>query len=375
MTEAHSISAPMDIYGSKISYYTGKLEAYLRYRNLGYRILPLAGNQKKLIAGTGVSQMPVVQLADGRWMTDTTPILAWLERDQEALSIYPEDSALSFIAFLIEDYADEWLWRPAMHYRWTYRPDRQLAAETLYNEQIRGNLPIPRIVGMNMLKIRQLGGFVRSDGVDRKSREHADQTYLTALKKLEAIFASRPFLLGERPTIADFGMMGPMFRHFGQDPTPAEIMRERAPLVYEWVARIWNLGNAHVGSELITSIDEPLAGFLDEICETHLAQLRQNARAFGAKRKRFNLDVQGYAYPKVPTSRYRVWCLEKLREAWAALPENTQRELRATLSSLEACVLWDELEIGSSNYDPENEAPFNRAINVYADGIPPFRLF
>mgnify|MGYP001801009845 FL=1 len=192
---------------------------------------------------------------------------------------------------------------------WTYRPDRQLAAESLYNEQIDGNLPIPRIVGINMLKIRQLGGFVRSDGVDRKSQEHADQTYLSALTKLESIFANRPFLLGERPTIADFGMMGPMFRHFGQDPTPAEIMRERAPLVYEWVARMWKLSSAQIGGELITLIDEPLAELLEEICETHLAQLRQNARAFDAKRKRFNLNVQGYAYPKVPTSRYRVWCL------------------------------------------------------------------
>jgi hypothetical protein len=33
-------------------------------------------------------------------------------------------------------------------------------------------------------------------------------------------------------------MMGPMLRHFGQDPTPADIMRNRAPGVYEWVARM-----------------------------------------------------------------------------------------------------------------------------------------
>ena len=42
----------MQVYGSKISYFTGKLEVYLRYRSLSYRILPLAGNRKKLIAET-----------------------------------------------------------------------------------------------------------------------------------------------------------------------------------------------------------------------------------------------------------------------------------------------------------------------------------
>jgi len=31
-----------------------------------------------------------------------------------------------------------------------------------------------------------------------------------------------------------------MFRHFGIDPTPSRIMRNTAPAVYEWVARMWN---------------------------------------------------------------------------------------------------------------------------------------
>jgi len=25
---------------------------------------------------------------------------------------------------LVEDYADEWLWRPALHYRWSYATDK-----------------------------------------------------------------------------------------------------------------------------------------------------------------------------------------------------------------------------------------------------------
>ena len=30
----------MKVYGSRISYYTGKLEAYLRYKNIAYTALP-----------------------------------------------------------------------------------------------------------------------------------------------------------------------------------------------------------------------------------------------------------------------------------------------------------------------------------------------
>ena len=63
-----------------------------------------------------------------------------------------------------------------------------------------------------------------------------------------------------------------MLRHFGQDPTPAEIMRSRAPGVYEWVARMWNLRASHEAPALPTRVDAPLAALLVEACETHLVQ-------------------------------------------------------------------------------------------------------
>ena len=46
---------------------------------------------------------------------------------------------------------------------------------------------------------------------------------------LEAVFAKQAFILGSHPSAADFGYFASMFRHFGNDPDPAEIMRARAP--------------------------------------------------------------------------------------------------------------------------------------------------
>lgn len=361
----------MHVYGCKISYYTGKLETYLRFRSIDYRYSPTVGNERKLKAATGVSQMPVVQLDDGRWMTDTTPMIVWLESQQSAATIYPADPALKFAALLIEDYADEWLWRSAMHFRWSYRPDRRYAAESLYNDLIAGNLPIPRFVALRMLTRRQLGGFVRGDGVTARTRFHVDRTYHTALDRLQAIFERRPFVLGDTPTIADFGLMGPMLRHFGQDPTPAEIMRNRAPAVYEWVARMWNTKFGESEPKLIDAIDGVLVDLLREGSETHLAQLRQNAAAFTRGLKRYDQDIQDCRYVQVPTSRYRLWCLEQLRRAWADLDDAAHTSLRKHLSSPEASVLWDDTSFSPSNYDTERRAPFNRAINVFGTGVPP----
>ena len=226
------------VYGSRISYYAGKLECYLRHRGLAYELLSMVDHAAEMRAGAGVVQSPVVRLEDGRWMSDTTPMLAWFETQHDGRSIYPESPAMRFVALLLEDHADEWLWRPAMHYRWSHLQDRQHASGVLTDELLSA-MRAPRFLKRWRVARRQLGGFVHGDGVGPATRAHVEGTALAAFEGLEAVLAERPFLLGERPTIADFGFVGPMFRHFSMDPTPAELMRQRAPRVYTWVARMW----------------------------------------------------------------------------------------------------------------------------------------
>ena len=55
-------------------------------------------------------------------MTDTIPMIAWFESEglnpgEDVRTIFPEDPALNFAALLIEDYADEWLWRYLLNTR------------------------------------------------------------------------------------------------------------------------------------------------------------------------------------------------------------------------------------------------------------------
>jgi hypothetical protein len=229
---------------------------------------------------------------------------------------------------------------------------------------------LPRFFKRFRLTRRQYGGFVKGDGVDDSTRTHVEQGYLTALDRLEAIFAQRPFVLGRSPTIVDFAFVGPMFRHFGQDPTPAEIMRSRAPGVYEWVARMWNLRDTGDAPELLAKVDAPLAALLVEACETHLVQIRENAVAYGRGLRRYDQEIQGCRYTQVPTSRYRVWCLEELSREWRELDDGARRDLREVLPEPQAAVLWDESPPAASGYDPERRAPFNRAINVFGTGVP-----
>ncbi|MBO6944840.1 glutathione S-transferase N-terminal domain-containing protein [Altererythrobacter sp.] len=357
------------VFGSRVSYYTGKLEAYLRYKGIAYQALPTPyGDAKMLIEKVGAVQMPIVERDDGRWMSDTTPILLQMEREQPQPTILPANPVVRFLSALIEDYGDEWLWRPAMHYRWSNKLDRILISNLLA-EEVGGFIKAPHWFRRLYIAHRQFKNFVLKDGVTDATHAHADATYIHALDAMNAMLANRDFLLGNAPSLADYGMMGPMFRHFGQDPTPADIMREKAPLVFEWVARMWRAAQVEK-PEFVDTVPADAAALIRECCETHLVQLGANAEAFGRGAKQFSVSIQGCNYTELPVSRYRVWCLEQLRLAFAALDEADQREARALLTYEGAEILWSG-EIPASHFNEDNHLPFGKAINVYGEGTPP----
>ncbi len=120
----------------------------------------------------------------------------------------------------------------------------------------------------------------------------------------------------------------------------------------------------------MSAIPDDTAPLLKEICETHLIQLAANAGAYAAGDRRFQMEVQGTEYVELPVSRYRVHCLEKLREAHASLDTTARDAVRGLLPHPGASVLWQADEIARSGYDEAGEAPFNMAINVYGDGVP-----
>jgi len=359
----------MRVYGSRISYFTGKLEAYLRYKGLPYRLVAHYRERSAILQNAGAVQLPTVQRADGRWMSDTTPMLQFLETEHPDPPVMPPDPVVRFIALLLEDYADEWLWRPAMHYRWSYAHDRELLSSTIVDELVT-HVAMPRFVKRRLIQTRQRVGFVIRDGVRKDTRSHVEGSYFAALDNLSKMLEQRNFLFGDAPSVADFGFMGPMFRHFGQDPTPAELMRNRAPAVYAWVARVWNAHAPQAGPSFVGEVPDETGPMLREVCETHLEQHRANATAYHAGRRRFPLVVQNCRYKSLPTSRYRVACLERLREIFAALGDGEQKRVRDLLPFPQASILWSSNPPAASGYDEERRAPFNQAINVYDRGLP-----
>jgi glutathione S-transferase len=122
------MGAHYTLYGMDVSYFTGKLEAYLRYKRVPYRRVEATWRilMGPLRRHTGVAKVPVVETPAGEWLQDSTPMIDWFEARFPDGAVLPADPVQAFCCRLLEDYADEWLWRPALHYRWSYRRDARL---------------------------------------------------------------------------------------------------------------------------------------------------------------------------------------------------------------------------------------------------------
>ena len=323
---------PLVLYGSTISYFTGKLEAALRYKEIDYRLEPMRSQaQRGLIPqATGVFQMPALQLEDGRWLTDSTLILQWLDQAYPVYPLLPHDPVLRFVSLLLEDYADEWLWRPAMYYRWHYAPDAARLSRHI-SEELLSDMPGPVWLKQFFVRRRQRALFTVGDGVSADTQAHVEGIYFHTLAALEAMLANRPFMLGTRPSLVDIGFFGPMFRHFSQDPTAAVLMQERAPHTKAWVARMWASRGGRLHGHLAPMLPQDFAPLLRDVGQAYLPYLLANAQAVAQGHKRFDVTLQGCAYRQVRTSRYRLLCLEMLQHHFAAFNKAQHAQVESVL--------------------------------------------
>lgn len=360
MTEGHAY----DVYRMDVSYFSGKLEAYLQYKEIPFRKIEgtIRTLRTEVAPHTGIVKVPTVRTPAGEWLQDSTPIIELLERRHPEGSVIPEDPEQAFFARLLEDYADEWLWRPALHYRWSYDTDARLLGRRIAAE-VGDDLPLPLPLRALFVRKRQHAVYVRGDGVTKETRAHVEGIYLATLARLEEIFREQPFLLGGRPCLADFGFFASMFRHFSLDPTPSRIMRERAPRTFAWVARLWAARHSETTGAWSAdgTLPEGWTALLEDAATGYLPYLLANARAWAEGRRRFDQAVQGVHFRGTPVVQYRVWCRERLQEHFDALPAGARERVEKRLRAIGA---WEPLQADgriASHLHDGGEPPFARA--------------
>ena len=229
------------LYGWHLSYFTGKVLCYLRYKQAPFVLQPvnLYTLTQRIKRETGAVVMPVMVTPQGQWIQDSSVIIDHIEARYPEPSIIPATPVQRFVASLIEAWGDEW-WVPiAMHTRWSY-PENYCLFEHDAGSALLPHWPgfvQRRAVRFIAAKLRRMLPTV---GVRREQFAVMDAWTAHMLDLLDAHFAQLPFLLGSRPTLADFGLVGTMYGHLGRDPWPARELVAKRVHLRAWIDRMAN---------------------------------------------------------------------------------------------------------------------------------------
>lgn len=235
------MSEPFILYGADVSLYSGKTRAYLRYKGIPFeeRLSTLKVYREIIVPNIGRRIIPVVRTPEGEYLQDTTVIIDALEPRFPPAPVYPDTPAQRLVALLMEVYGDEWLVMPAMHYRWQYKRQNLCTILRAFGDTMRPDAPhwLKPIIGM--LPALVFGGMYQNYfGIGKPMHAAVERSYEGFLDEFNAHLAVHPFLLGTRPSVGDFGLIGPLYAHLYRDPAPGKRMRERAPHVARWVQRM-----------------------------------------------------------------------------------------------------------------------------------------
>jgi glutathione S-transferase len=243
------------LYGSEVSYFSGKVRAYLRYKRIPFaEVLNTPDVYRQIILPrVGWPVIPVVVTPEDETLQDSTEIIDELEHRFPAASVYPTGVRQRLAALLLEVYGDEWLKLPAMHYRWNHNYDFAIAEF--------GKMQLPgapadqqREAGLKISK--PFAGALPFLGVTPKTEKAIEASYEALLDELNAHFGTFEFLFGTRPSIGDFGLVGPLYAHLYRDPASGELMKARAPHVTRWVERMMTPPHPK-GGEFLAHDDVP----------------------------------------------------------------------------------------------------------------------
>jgi glutathione S-transferase len=263
------------LYGAEVSLYSGKARAYLCYKQVPFEErLPTASVIRDVIVPrTGLAMVPVVIDDDDVAVGDTSVIIDHFEAKVPERPVIPSTPRQRFVSHALELYADEWLLLPAMHYRWAYPRHHAWFVLREFGALVAPDRPRWQqpLVGLPVFLYFGLG-HGRVLGIDRRTRREIERTYERFLGWFDAHLAVHPYVLGGRPTLADFGLLAPLYAHLYRDPYSGQLMRRLAPRVADWVERM-NAPEAQVFGDLVSDdqIPETLLPLLRHAFEEHWA--------------------------------------------------------------------------------------------------------
>jgi hypothetical protein len=228
-------------------------------------------------------------------------------------SIVPDDPADAFLAYLLEDMADEWGTKFMFHYRWFAARDQVQMSRWLAFDRMRG---LDRILRhAEAFRDRQVGRMALV-GCTPENAPLIEQTLGQVLQIFEDQVTECWGLFGTRPSMAEFAWFG-QFSQLIVDPTPNDVLRATAPFTVRWIMQMDDLSGleGEWTPEARAPAVERLLAFAGEV---YLPFLVANARAVEAGEETFEVSLLGKPW-RQGAFKYQAKCLAELRRRYAAL--------------------------------------------------------
>lgn len=256
----------------------------------------------------------------------------------------PTTPVRRFAAYLLETWGDEW-WIPvAMHTRWSYPENYALferdggAALLPHWPQFLRNRAVAKAANA-------MRGYLSRVGVTPEQTPLLERWTTDMLDSLNAHFAMHRFLLGDVPTVADFGLVGSMYAHLGRDPWPRRELIDPRTHLRAWIDRIAE-PDATAPSQVVATDDIPatLAPVLRSIASEFLPMIEATLAAVhrylksggGAELPRglepitFPMGSGQFSRVAVP---FMLWKMQRLLDVYRAMGANEQGAVRRWLEA------------------------------------------
>ena len=373
--------------GSQLSPFHLKVAALLKFKGIPFKDYPGDGsfwaNLKistrvfLLKAGvlkltypkfTKLDEFPLVPFLfgpNGENLYDSSAIATWLDNNlakpgREVVNP-SDDEKVNFVIQLVDEYFDEFGLYMVHHARWKMSAADNTAGMRLAQEMssLIGPLQGKVATGFSARQVRRCPylfsvapqGY-QQEGLPRDRQPPSrkgfpathnllEKSYLNILQALEPIFSTRPFLLGQRFTLADASLYGQLGMNL-TDPSAANWIKDNAPAVYAWLLRIHegDFSTHKDAGELM--VDDSLQSLLKEISGTFYSLMKQNElayvqhtkagetlfneKAYWKRRSLFNGELDGQPFRSVvKTFQVKTW--RNLKQLWQGLDRDSQSQL------------------------------------------------
>ena len=330
----------LELYGMLMSPYSMKMRAYLRYRRIPFNWR--TGLIANHIAETKVQtyMIPVIGYPDGTFENDSTPIIDKLEASIAGRRTEPENEADAFLAYLIEDFADEWLLWPFFMNRWRTSADQKHNSHWILYEALHGNLTDGVFEPMaEAWASRQIDLVKRTCGSPAND-DILNESLHAFLRVMENAVTNGLFFFGSRPSRAEIAIYG-ILSQLIQDLSPSADMRENYTFTTRWVSIIDDLSGIDGEWEALSTNPEklmatPVAEILKMSGKYHLPLFLAYSEAMDNGEQYFSFDIDGQKFERETHERH-ISCLPALQKRYADLSSESKAALKDVLEE-SACL-------------------------------------